>query len=102
MVMVNWVVNGMATVARRFVFDPNDAELLTTLKHSFTEFLDKIVNGRGIEQYNLVMDDRNNTPETRNNREVIVDLELIPTDVAEKIYINAIVRESGATLNTLS
>lgn len=102
MVMVNWVVTGMATVARRFVFDPNDAELLTQLKHAFTEFLDKIVNGRGIEQYNLVMDDRNNTAETRNNREVIVDLELIPTDVAERIYINAIVRESGATLNTLS
>jgi hypothetical protein len=60
------------------------------------------MNGRGIEQYNLVMDDRNNTAETRNNREVIVDLELIPTDVAERIYINAIVRESGATLNTLS
>lgn len=101
-ILVNWVVNGMATVARRYVFDPNDAELLIQLKLAFTEFLDRIVNERGIEQYNLVMDDRNNTAETRNNREVIVDLELIPTDVAERIYINAIVRESGAVLNTLS
>ena len=102
MIMVNWVVTGMATVARRYVFDPNDAELLIQLKLAFTEFLDRIVNERGIEQYNLVMDDRNNTAETRNNREVVVDLEVIPTDVAEKIYINAIVRESGAVLNTLS
>jgi phage tail sheath protein FI len=100
-ILVNWVVNGMATVARRYVFDPNDAELLIQLKLAFTEFLDRIVNERGIEQYNLVMDDRNNTAETRNNREVIVDLELIPTDVAERIYINAIVRESGAVLNTV-
>jgi hypothetical protein len=100
-VLVNWVVNGMAAVARRYVFDPNDAELLIQLKLAFTEFLDRIANERGIEQYNLVMDDRNNTPETRNNREVIVDLELIPTDVAERIYINAIVRESGAVLNTV-
>ena len=100
-ILVNWVVNGMATVARRYVFDPNDAELLIQLKLAFTEFLDRIANERGIEVYNLVMDDRNNTPETRNNREVIVDLELIPTDVAERIYINAIVRESGAVLNTL-
>ena len=101
-VMINWVLTGMSTVARRYVFDPNDAELLIQLKLAFSEFLDRIVNGRGIEQYNLVMDDRNNTPETRNNREVVVDLEVIPTDVAEKIYINAIVRESGAVLNTLA
>jgi len=100
-ILVNWVVNGMAVVARRYVFDPNDAELLIQLKLAFTEFLDRIANERGIEAYNLVMDDRNNTAETRNNREVVVDLELIPTDVAERIYINAIVRESGAVLNTL-
>lgn len=100
-ILVNWVLTGMSAVARRYVFDPNDAELLIQLKLAFTEFLDRIVNERGIEQYNLVMDDRNNTPETRNMREVIVDLELIPTDVAERIYINAIVRESGAVLNTL-
>jgi len=100
-ILVNWVLTGMSQVARRYVFDPNDAELLITLKLAFSEFLDRIVNERGIEVYNLVMDDRNNTPETRNNREVIVDLELIPTDVAEKIFINAIVRESGAVLNTL-
>lgn len=100
-VMINWVLSGMSVVARRYVFDPNDAELLIQLRLAFSEFLDRIVNGRGIEQYNLVMDDRNNTPETRNNREVVVDLEVIPTDVAEKIYINAIVRESGAVLNTL-
>lgn len=100
-IMINWVLSGMSTVARRYVFDPNDAELLIQLKLAFSEFLDRIVNGRGIEQYNLVMDDRNNTAETRNNREVVVDLEVIPTDVAERIYINAIVRESGAVLNTL-
>ena len=101
-ILVNWVLTGMSGIARRYVFDPNDAELLMQLKLNFSEFLDRIVNERGIEVYNLVMDGRNNTPETRNNREVIVDLELVPTDVAEKIYINAIVRESGAVLNTLS
>lgn len=100
-VLVNWVITGMAAVARQYVFEPNDSQLLSQLKLGFKDFLERIVNERGMEQYNLVMDDRNNTAETRNNREVIVDLELIPTDVAEKIYINAIVRESGAVLNSL-
>lgn len=99
-ILVNWVVTGLAAVARRYVFDPNDAELLIQLNLAFKEFMDRIKNERGVEAYNLVMDDRNNTAATRNNRDVIVDLELIPTDVAERIYINATVRESGAVLNS--
>lgn len=101
-ILVNWVVNGMSKVARRFVFDPLDAQLYIQLRLAFTDFLNRIVNERGMEAYNLVMDERNNTAENRNNREVIVDLELIPTDVVERIYINAIVRESGAVLNAIN
>lgn len=102
MVLVNWILTEMSNVARLFIFDPNDDELLVQLRLAFTSVLDRIANDRGIEAYNLVMDERNNTPETRNNREVIVDLEFIPVDAVEKIYINAIVRESGAQLNQAS
>jgi hypothetical protein len=102
MILINWILSGMSDVARRYVFDPNDNELLLTLELAFSEFLDRIANDRGIENYNLVMDSRNNTAETRNNREVIVDLEVIPIGPVERIYINAIVRESGAVLNTLT
>lgn len=100
--LVNWTVTGLANIARRFVFDPNDQELLTQVRLSFSEFMDKIRNERGVEDYSLIVDERNNTAETRNRREVIVDLSLIPTDVAERIYINATVRESGAQLNSVS
>lgn len=100
-VLVNWVVTGLAQIGRRFVFDPNDLELLVQIRLAFSEFLDKIRNERGIEAYELVVDDRNNTAATRNLREVIVDLAIVPTDVAERIYINATVRESGAQLNSV-
>lgn len=100
--LVNWVVTGLANIARRFVFDPNDQELLTQIRLSFSEFMDKVRNERGVEDYNLIVDERNNTSETRNRREVIVGLSLIPTDVAERIYIKATVRESGAQLNSVA
>lgn len=99
-VLVNYVVNGLSQIGRRFVYDPNDNELLVHIRLAFSEFLDKVRNERGIEEYELVVDDRNNTADTRNRREVIVDLSIIPTDVAERIYINATVRESGAALNS--
>jgi hypothetical protein len=101
-ILVNYVVNGLAEIGRRFVFDPNDAELLVLINLAFTEFLDKVRNERGLEDYELVVDDRNNNADTRNQRQVIVDLALIPTDVAERIFINATVKESGAVLNALN
>lgn len=101
-VLVNYVVKNLAEIGRKFVFDPNDAELLTHIRLAFSEFLDKVHNERGIEDYNLVIDDSNNTADTRNRREVIVDLFLIPTDTVERIFINATVRESGADLNAVS
>lgn len=102
-ICVNWVVNGLAKVARRFVFDPNDQELLDDLRLASEEFLGRVENDRGLEYQKLVMDSKNNTATTRNNREVIMDLALIPTDTAERIYLNASVYESGhATVNAIS
>lgn len=98
--LVNTVVKGLGEIGRQFVFDPNDIELLVHIRLAFTEFLDKVKNQRGMEDYELVIDERNNTADTRNRREVIVDLSVIPTDTAERIYINATVRESGAQLNS--
>lgn len=100
-ILVNWVITGLASIGRRFVFDPNDLELLIQIRLAFSEYLDKIKNERGIEDYELVVDERNNTPDTRNRREVLVDLAIVPTDIAERIFINATVRESGAQLNAV-
>ena len=101
-ILVNYVVNNMAEIGRRFLFEPNDSELLIRMYLAFTQFLDKVKNERGMEEYNLVMDDSNNNAETRNRREVIVDLALIPTDSVERIYITATVFASGAKINALS
>jgi hypothetical protein len=101
-ILVHYIVKNMAALARRFVFDPNDAELITQVKLVMTEFLDKVKNERGMEQYNLVIDETNNTADSRNRRELNVDLYLIPTDTVERIFINAIVRESGANLKSVT
>ena len=99
MILVNYVVNGLAQIGRRFVFEPNDTELLMQLNLAMEKFLQAVTADRGIEDHNLVVDQTNNNADTRNQREVIVDLEIVPTDVMERLFINATVRESGATLN---
>ena len=101
-ILTNQVVNGLDVLGRQFIFDPNDPTLLNEMRVAFTGFLEGISNKRGFEDYKLVMDSSNNTATTRNRREVIVDLSYIPVDAVERIYLNCIVRESGAMLNSVS
>lgn len=98
-ILVNTIVKGLSAIARRYVFDPNDQTLLSNLKAECVGYLAKVENDRGIEGYRLVMDETNNTADTRNRREVRIDLSVIPVDSVERIFINATVRESGAVLN---
>jgi hypothetical protein len=96
--LVNWIVSGMSDIGIQFTFDPNDQDLLNQLTLAFTAFLDQIQNEQGLEQYALVCDSSNNTAATRNNREVIVNLQIIPTDVMERLLLYITVNSSGATL----
>lgn len=100
--LVNFILKSMAAIARHYVFDPNDAVLLNQLTNEFTQLLNSIQTQRGMEQYELVCNDKNNTAATRNARNVIVDLAVVPTDVAERIFINLTVNQSGAQLNAVS
>lgn len=101
-VLTCFILKNLSKIARRHVFDPNDAELLRELKNEFDAFLKGVKNERGIEDYNLQIDDKNNTEDIRNNRAAVVDFDYVPVSGATRIFINATARESGAVLNSLS
>lgn len=99
-ILVNYVLSNLAKIARRFVFEPNDAELLMRIRLAFTQFLDQVKTERGMEEYRLVIDSSNNNADTRNRREVNINLSLIPVDSVERIFITATVNSSGADLTS--
>lgn len=98
----NHLMKTLSEIGRRYVFDPNDAELLLHLDMEYRNALKVVKDERGIEDFNLQIDSKNNTAEVRNRREVIVDLNFVPVDSAERIFVQATVRESGAVLNSVS
>ncbi len=100
--LVNYIVRNMSALARKYVFDPNDDVLLDQLNVEFTSVLDQVQSRRGLETYSLVVDGTNNTAATRNARTVVVDLAIVPTDVAEVIKLNISVNQSGAVLNAVA
>jgi hypothetical protein len=97
-VLVNYILKGFSSIARRYTFDPIDQVLFEELKLDYTNFMEAVKSERGVEGYSLTVDYSNNTPETRNRRQVIVDLSIIPIDVAEVFIITAEVNRSGAVL----
>ncbi len=100
--LVNYILKNMAAIARKFVFDPNDSVLLAQLTQEGTSFMDTVRTERGVETYQLVCNNTNNTSVTRNAKQAIMDLAIVPIGAVEAIYINLTVNESGATLNAVS
>jgi hypothetical protein len=100
-VLVNYILKGFANVARRYTFDPIDDVLFQQLKLDYTNFMEAVKGERGVEGYSIQIDSTNNTADTRNARQVIVDLAIIPIDVAEVFIITATVEKSGATLTNV-
>ena len=99
-ILVNYIVASIGQSVRKFIFDPNDPILLSQINQSVTQFMDGIQNERGVEQYKLTVDGSNNNATTRNLREVIIDLAIVPVSTAEKIFLNLTVNRSGAQLNS--
>jgi len=100
--LVNYLLNSLARIGRRYVFSPNDPELLSEIHETFDTVLRSVKNDRGLEGYEIIVDGSNNNASTRNNREVVVDLAIIPVDTMERMFLNATVNSSGATLNNVA
>jgi hypothetical protein len=100
--LVNYIVQGMTAIAITHVFDPNDTVLYSQLNLEFTNLLTSIQNKRGLNAFFLEVDTINNTPQTQNARQVIVNLAIIPTTVAEQILLNITVNQAGAILNAVN
>jgi len=100
--LVNYIVQNMSAIAITHVFDPNDLTLYSQLNLEFTNLLNAIQGKRGLNAFFLKVDTTNNTPTTQNARQVIVNLSIIPTTVAEQILLNITVNQAGAILNAVN
>jgi phage tail sheath protein FI len=71
-----------------FVFEANTYITRSRLVSSLTPVFDAARAAGGVYDYRVVCDERNNTPTTIDNNELIVDIYIKPTRTAEFIYVN--------------
>jgi len=87
--------NSIADVALSGVYEPNDSFLRISLRAIAEDLLSPIMRGRGLYGFKVICDERNNTPETMANGDVILDVYVDPVIPAKRIHLNAIIPKTG-------
>ena len=85
---------------RPFVFEFNDAFTRDNVTSIIEAFMDDIRTRRGVVDYIVVCNTSNNTPTIIDQNQMIVDLFVKPTRVAEFIQLNAIISATGASFTS--
>jgi hypothetical protein len=84
-----------------FVFEPNTEFTRTRARNTIVPVLELAKNTEGIYDYNIVLDERNNTPDVIDRNEMAVDIYLKPVRAAEFILINFIATRTGQNFQEL-
>jgi len=91
----------LSTALKYFLFEPNDEFTRLLIVNMIDPFLRDVKSRRGIYDYMVVCDERNNTPERIDRNELWVDCYIKPTRAAEFIVLNMIATKTGASFTEL-
>jgi hypothetical protein len=86
------------SVARPFIFEPNDTITRNQVKQAFESVLNDLVAKRGLYDYLVVCDTTNNTPDRIDRNELYVDIAIKPVKAIEFVYIPVRIVNTGASL----
>lgn len=93
--LINFLRSQLNTIARPFVFEPNDPITRNALLAVVNSLLNDLIAKRGITDYLSVCDTTNNTPERIARNELYVDVAIQPTKAVEFIYIPIRLKNPG-------
>ena len=91
----------IATAAKYYLFEPNDATTRMLLVNMIDPFLRDVKARRGIYSFLIVCDETNNTPERIDRNELYCDIYLKPVKTAEFIVLSFIATKTGVSFNEI-
>jgi len=95
------LAKAISTALKFFLFEPNDTFTRLQVINLIDPFLRDVVARRGIFDYMIVCDGRNNTPERIDRNELWCDIYIKPTRAAEFIVLNLVATKTGASFTEL-
>lgn len=95
------LAKAISTALKYFLFEPNDNFTRLQIINMIEPFLRDVKARRGIYDFMVVCDSRNNTAERIDRNELWCDIYVKPTRAAEFIVLNLIATKSGASFTEL-
>jgi hypothetical protein len=91
----------ISTSAKYFLFEPNDEFTRLSLINMIDPYLRDVRGRRGIYDFMIVCDERNNTPERIDRQELWMDIYVKPVRAVEFLVLNFVATKSGASFTEL-
>ena len=89
----------VAAGVRIDLFEPNDNILFRQVRDKITPVVQEVQNRRGINRFEVRLDNRTTSPQNRENSEVVGFILVEPTKAAEKIILNFVVTAQGSSFS---
>lgn len=86
--LFNVLERALAKMAKYSLFEFNDSFTRNYIVSLIKPFLAGVKAGRGIQDYLVICDETNNTPQVLANNMLVIDVYIKPTYVAEFIHLN--------------
>lgn len=99
--MMNDLKRQIIEIGNRVIFEQIVPELYTELDRRFRNVLNVISARAGIERFDVIVDDRNNTNLDRENNRINARIVLVPTRAIEFIAIDFIITRSGVSFDAV-
>lgn len=95
---VIYIETVLRDAAKWHLFENNTAYERMQITLQFTSFLNSILSAEGIQKFQVVCNETNNTPLVIANNQLVVDIYLWPTYTAEVIILNTTVMGADTTV----
>lgn len=92
----------IATAAKYFLFEPNDATTRMLLVNMIDPFLRDVRSRRGIYRFQVVCDETNNTNERIDRNEMHASIFIQPTKTAEVLVLTFVATKTGVSFNEIA
>lgn len=95
-----YLKKNLIEILRSFIFEPNDSTTWAQVRTLINPFMSDIQARRGIDAFNVVCDESNNTPARRDMNQLWVSIFIKPTRSIEFIVLNLVVMQSSASFSS--
>ena len=83
-------------IARQYLFEPNDESTRNSLKNQIEKELNNVKVNRGLNDFIVLCDSTNNTPDRVDRHELWCDIAVEPIGAVEMVYIPVRIKNTGA------